>query len=87
MFWDCENFNSDLSNWDVSNGEDFEGMFSDCKNLTSLDVSNWEVGNGENFGGMFPTHNFHVRPVLYLNPDVKITGGNGTSANPYTLGL
>ena len=30
---------------------------------------------------------FAVRPVLYLNPDVKITGGNGTSANPYTLGL
>ena len=28
-----------------------------------------------------------VRPTLYLNPYIQITGGNGTSANPYTLGL
>ena len=31
--------------------------------------------------------NFGVRPVLYLKPDVKITGGDGTSTNPYILGL
>ena len=28
-----------------------------------------------------------VRPVLYLKSSVKITGGSGTSTNPYTLGL
>ena len=28
-----------------------------------------------------------VRPTLYLNSYIQITGGNGTSANPYTLGL
>ena len=28
-----------------------------------------------------------VRPVLYLTSSVKITGGNGTSSSPYTLGL
>ena len=28
-----------------------------------------------------------VRPTLYLNSLVKITGGTGTSTNPYTLGL
>ena len=28
-----------------------------------------------------------VRPVLYLISSVKITGGNGTSSSPYTLGL
>ena len=28
-----------------------------------------------------------VRPVLYLTPVVQITGGSGTSDNPYTLGL
>ena len=27
-----------------------------------------------------------VRPVLYLLPSVKITGGSGTSSDPYTLG-
>ena len=41
----------------------------------------------ENFGGMFPTHNFHVRPVLYLKSNIKISVGDGTSSNPYTLGL
>ena len=40
----------------------------------------------ENFGGMFSIHKFHVRPVLYLKSNIKITGGDGTSANPYTLG-
>ena len=28
-----------------------------------------------------------VRPTLYLKSSVKITGGDGTSTNPYTLGL
>ena len=28
-----------------------------------------------------------VRPVLYLISSVQINGGNGTSSNPYTLGL
>ena len=30
---------------------------------------------------------FGVRPVLYLISSAQITGGNGTSTNPYTLGL
>ena len=30
---------------------------------------------------------YGVRPVLYLTSSVQITGGSGTSANPYTLGL
>ena len=30
---------------------------------------------------------FAVRPVLYLKSTVKITGGSGTSTDPYTLGL
>ena len=30
---------------------------------------------------------FAVRPVLYLISSVQITGGEGTSANPYTLGI
>ena len=28
-----------------------------------------------------------VRPTLYLKSNVKITGGTGTSTNPYTLGI
>ena len=30
---------------------------------------------------------FAARPVLYLTSSAKITGGNGTSSSPYTLGL
>ena len=30
---------------------------------------------------------FAARPVLYLISSVQITGGNGTSSSPYTLGL
>ena len=30
---------------------------------------------------------FGVRPVLYLISSAQITGGNGTSTNPYTFGL
>ena len=31
--------------------------------------------------------NLDVRPTLYLKTDVKITGGSGTSSNPYILGI
>ncbi|MBR1413905.1 MAG: hypothetical protein IJ574_04485 [Bacilli bacterium] len=30
---------------------------------------------------------FAIRPALYLKSTVTITGGAGTSSNPYTLGL
>ena len=30
---------------------------------------------------------FDTRPVLYLASSVKITGGSGTSTDPYTFGL
>ena len=36
------------------------------------------VGSGDQIG---------VRPVLYLISSAQITGGNGTSSSPYTLGL
>ena len=32
-------------------------------------------------------YQYAVRPVLYLTSSVRITGGSGTSSNPYTLGL
>ena len=35
-------------------------------------------GNNTKIGG--------VRPVLYISSEVKITGGNGSQNNPYTLG-
>ena len=44
-------------------------------------------GNYINSGGRNVTSSYAVRPVLYLKSNVKITGGFGTSSNPYTLGL
>ena len=35
----------------------------------------------------FNYNQFAVRPVLYLISSAQITGGNGTSSSPYTLGL
>ena len=32
-------------------------------------------------------YQYAVRPTLYLKSNVKITGGTGTSTNPYTLGI
>jgi len=48
MFKECENFNSDLSNWDVSNGKYFSYMFYKCRYFNS-DLSNWDVSNVETF--------------------------------------
>ena len=41
-----------------------------------------------NYGNLNVYENlYNVRPTLYLTSSVKITGGDGTSTNPYTLGL
>ena len=54
MFYECSSLRSlDLSNWDVSNVEDFRCMFKNCENLKSLDLSNWDMSNGKNFSHMF----------------------------------
>ena len=44
--------------------------------------------NGIFCGTIYKTNIYYAtRPVLYLTSSVKITGGNGTSSDPYTLGL
>ena len=50
-------------------------------------VFNIYGGNYINSGGRNVTSSYAVRPTLYLKSNVKITGGSGTSTNPYTLGL
>ena len=74
-----------------------------CKNNNWLFKGNTEwmlpqsVGNTGaafrvySFGGAgsdnVNVYHYGVRPVLYLTSSVKITGGSGTSSDPYTLGL
>ena len=41
----------------------------------------------DNNGANNPGSDYGVRPAVYLNPSVKITGGTGTETDPYTLSL
>ena len=52
MFYNCENFNSDLSKWNVSNVENMYGMFWGCINFNS-DLSKWNVRKVKNIGDVF----------------------------------
>merc|ERR1740124_983537 len=45
-------FNQKLSRWDVSNSENFAGMFSGATAFDQ-DLSRWDVSNSERFAGMF----------------------------------
>lgn len=50
MFRGCEAFNSDISNWNVSNVKDMYSMFYGCKSFNK-DVSSWDVSNVTNYDG------------------------------------
>ena len=52
MFFECSNFNSDISEWDVYNVRDMSYMFSYCINFNS-DLSKWNVFNVQNMTFMF----------------------------------
>ena len=52
MFYNCENFNSDLSNWDVSSVGNMHSMFYRCKTFNS-DLSKWNVRKVKNIGDVF----------------------------------
>ena len=41
MFYECKNFNCDLSKWNVSNVFDINDMFYDCIKF-NCDLSMWE---------------------------------------------
>ena len=45
------------------------------------------ASDGYASSGIVSDYQFAVRPVLYLTSFTQITGGNGTSSSPYTLGL
>lgn len=42
----------DISDWDVSNCETMQGMFSQCKEFNA-DISKWDVSNTRNISYMF----------------------------------
>ena len=53
VFYGCNNFTGNgLETWDVSNVEDMQFMFYDCKNL-NCDLSKWNVSNVTDMDSMF----------------------------------
>ena len=47
----------------------------------------WRVSGGGNVGGGSASYAHSVFPSVYLNTEVKITSGSGTSSDPYILEL
>ena len=45
-------FNGDISQWDVSNVENMECMFDNCKSFNQ-DISSWDVSKVTNMSFMF----------------------------------
>ena len=85
----------EMYNWDASS-------YSDCKNndyLYNSSLYQWTIAPGSSYSdSVFVVDSTGVvygydavsfnsaSPVLYLKSTVEITGGEGTSENPYTLG-
>ena len=55
-------FNQDLSNWDVSNVQNMNGMFSGCTSFNQP-LNNWDVSNVQNMIGMFDYCNSFNQPL------------------------
>ena len=88
--------NTELYKWNGSN-------VSDCKNndwlydsenylwtITPRSSNSNLVFNVDSYGSVnnsSAVNRFAVSPALYLSSNVKITGGDGTKENPYTLSL
>ena len=52
MFSWCESLSDikPLQNWNVSNGNNFSGMFCGCSSLSDIKpLENWNISNGNNF--------------------------------------
>ena len=50
-------------------------------------LHNRDMGRKANFSESGGKDTVGLRPVFILKPEIKITGGNGTSGSPYTLGI
>ena len=59
-------------------------QFARDSNISSYAGSDGRVSHT---GSSVNSYQFAVRPVLYLISSAQITGGDGTSSSPYTLGL
>merc|ERR1711935_667502 len=51
-FYQATSFNDNISQWDVSQGTEFEFMFYQATSFNN-DISQWDVSQGTDFGNMF----------------------------------
>ena len=65
---------------------DINNVFTLSRGIESDQIIN-VINKEGNFYGDFITSKYNVRPALYLNNELKITGGNGTFDAPYELGV
>ena len=86
--WDSNSSSNDISacnttNWLYKrNNEWILPQYSSISNYAFYAHSNGIVN-----GSYVNSFSVGVRPVLYLKSSVEITGGNGTSTDPYVLGM
>ena len=73
MFWGAENFNQDISGWNVSNVTDFDNMFTEATQFLQ-DLSRWDV-TGKPHNGMFNGA---------VAMDIQYAGYLAYTANPST---
>ena len=75
--------------------------YSDCARTGWMDTTSvswwWTLSHFDYVGYVFyvkldggfttyyATQTYAVRPTVYLSSDIQITGGNGSSSNPYTI--
>ena len=52
MFYNCKNFDCDLSNWVVGKVKDMSSMFYNCISF-NCDLSNWDISNVKNMSFVF----------------------------------
>lgn len=52
MFYNCKNFNQDISSWNVSKVEKMRYMFKGCENFCQ-DLYKWNTNNYIDYSGCF----------------------------------
>ena len=60
LFVKYEDFNGDVSYWNVSNVKDMRSMFNDTQ--FNGDLSSWDISNVENIGDMFGSAEYYYDP-------------------------
>ena len=53
MFYDCKNFDCDLSKWNVSNVISMSSLFNGCKNFEGKGLDKWDVSKAEDIRYIF----------------------------------